>query len=213
MTTTDSNTRQTNWAVNYNVEPIEIRDPVAEVLGVLEPDEPFVITYADVVTAAGHSCPTASGAYRIAQHGLDALYPDEYPVRSDIEVVAAGPQEDASYGVMSRLLSYITGAAGEDGFGGLAGECGGRQNLLRFDGFDADSPEPTFRFHRSDTDEAVEVTYHVSDVPDAGPAIGHLQKIIDGDATQEERQLFAEAWHGRVRAVLSDDELFTVRRE
>jgi hypothetical protein len=115
--------------------------------------------------------------------------------------------------VTSRLLSYITGAAGEAGFGGLCGGYGGRQNLLTFDGFDADGPDPTFRFRRTDADETIQVTYHVGDVPDAGPAVGNLRKILDGDATREERQVFAEAWHGRVRAVLSDDDLFSVRTD
>lgn len=103
--------------------PIRVRDPVAEALTVLEPGEPFVIGYADVVKEAGHSCPTASGAFRIAQLGLAELYldPNEYPVRGDVEVTAGGPKSDSTYGVMSWIVSYVTGAAKEDGFGGLAG--------------------------------------------------------------------------------------------
>nr|WP_241686204.1 hypothetical protein [Halorubrum amylolyticum] len=200
---------RTNWQVDYDVDPIEIRDPVAEALGVLEPDDPFVITYADAVKAAGHSCPTASGAYRITQLGLDALYPDRYPVRSEIEVQAAGPRGDATYGVMSRIVSYVTGATEDDGFGGLAGGYGDRRDLLRFNAFDPDTPAPTFRFRRTDTDETVEVTYHVGDVPGGGPAIGNLQGILDGSASDQQRAAFADAWHRRVQIVLSDDSLFT----
>jgi hypothetical protein len=200
----------TNWAVEYDAEPIRIRDPVAEALAVLEPNEPFVVTYEDLVKAAGHSCPTASGAYRIAQLGLDALYPDDLPVRSEIEVLVPETRDDATYGVMGRLISYVTGAAQEDGFGGLAGGYGDRRNLLTFDAFESDSAAPTFRFRRTDTGEIVEVTYHVSEVPDGGPALGYLQQIIEDTATKEERELFAEAWHGRVKNVLSDDSLFTV---
>jgi hypothetical protein len=110
----------------------------------------------------------------------------------------------------SQIESYVTGAAQEDGFGGLAGGYAARQNMLTFDAFDSDGADPTFRFRRSDTDETVEVTYHVGDVPDGGPALGNLQQISDGTASEEDRKLFAEAWHGRVRAVLSDDSLFTV---
>ncbi|PGF14134.1 hypothetical protein CP556_24180 [Natrinema sp. CBA1119] len=209
-TATDATQARTNWQVDYDVDPIEIRDPVAEALGVLEPGDPFVITYRDAVKEAGHSCPTASGAYRIVQLGLDALYPDGYPVRSEIEVQAAGPQDDAAYGVMSRIISYVTGATDDDGFSGLAGGYGGRRNLLRFDVFDPDTAEPTFRFRRADTDETIEVTYHVSDVPDGGPAIGNLQRILDGSASEEQREAFADAWHRRVQVVLSDDSLFTV---
>lgn len=201
---------ETNWSVEYDVDPVRVRDPVAEALAVVEPGEPLVVTYEDVVTAAGHSCPTAAGAYRIAQLGLDALYPDpdELPVRSDVEVVAGGPRSDPSYGVSSRLVSYVTGAAGEDGFGGLAGGYGGRKNSLHFADFD--TADVAFEFHRTDTDDAVRVTYHVGRIPDAGPATAHLQKIIEGSATDEEREAFATEWHGRVRTVLSDDDLFTV---
>jgi hypothetical protein len=200
----------TDWQIDYDIDPIEIRDPVAEALGVLEPGDPFVVTYRDAVKEAGHSCPTASGAYRITQHGLDALYPDDHPVRSEIEVQAAGPRDDAAYGVMSRVISYITGATEDDGFSGLAGGYGGRRDLLHFGAFDPDTPEPTFRFRRTDTDETVEVTYHIGDVPDGGPAIGNLQGILDGSASEEQRAAFAEAWHRRVQAVLSDDSLFTI---
>ncbi|MFB6160936.1 MAG: FmdE family protein [Haloferacaceae archaeon] len=201
----------TNWRVDYeDVEPIRIRDPVAEALTVLAPNEPFVITYEDVVKAAGHSCPTASGAYRIAQRGLDALYPDRTPVRGEIEVTAGGPKGDPTYGVMSRIVSYVTGAAEEDGFGGLAGGYGGRQDSLHFRDFESDGP--AFEFTRTDTDESVRVTYHVSDVSSAGPATEALGKLIDGTATPEERDAFSEAWHSRIERVLTDDELFTVDR-
>ncbi|WP_458189648.1 hypothetical protein [Haladaptatus sp. NG-WS-4] len=199
----------TNWNVEYeDVEPIRIRDPVAEALTVLEPGEPFVISYADVVKEAGHSCPTASGAFRIIQLGLAALYPDEYPVRGDVEVTTGGPKSDATYGVMSRIISYVTGAAEEDGFGGLTGGYGDRKHHLHFQ--NADEAEPTFTFERTDTDDVVQVTYHVGNVPSAGPTTQYLEKLIDGTATDEERTAFAEAWHGRVRVVLTDDDLFTV---
>lgn len=79
--------KQTNWNVEYDtVEPIRLRDPVAEALAVLEPGDPFVISYADVVKAAGHSCPTAAGGFRITQIGLAAFYPEETPARGGIEV-------------------------------------------------------------------------------------------------------------------------------
>jgi formylmethanofuran dehydrogenase subunit E len=213
MSETTHQSDQTNWTVEYeDVEPIRIRDPVAEALTVLDPGEPFVISYADVVKEAGHSCPTASSAYRIAQLGVAELYPnpDEYPVRGDVEVSAGGPKSDTTYGVMSRIVSYVTGAAEEDGFGGLAGGYGDRKRHLHFG--DADAAEPAFTFERTDTDTAVQVTYHVGDVPDPGPATQYLEKLIDGTATDEERTAFAEDWHGRVRAVLTDGDLFTVTR-
>lgn len=202
---------RTNWNVEYeDVEPIRIRDPVAEALAVLEPGKPFVISYADVVKEAGHSCPTAAGAFRIAQLGLNDLYRDsnEYPVRSDVEVTAGGPRDEPTHGVMSRIVSYITGAAEEDGFGGLAGGYGDRKHQLHFS--DSDEVDPRFTFKRTDTGDAVQVTYHVERVPEAGPGTQYLGKLIDGTATNEERAAFAEAWHGRVQTILTDDDLFTV---
>ncbi|MFB6124927.1 MAG: hypothetical protein ABEJ59_03110 [Halanaeroarchaeum sp.] len=201
-------TTESNWTVAYDVEPISIRDPVAEALAVLEPGDPFVVTYEDVVTAAGHSCPTASGAYRITQLGLAALYSEAYPVRGDVAVLAGGPRDDPTYGVASRLVSYITGAAEQDGFGGLAGGYGGRRELLAFGDFAG--ADPAFVFERTDTGEAVEVVYHASEVPGAGAASEYLPAMIDGTASEDERAAFATAWHDRVRTVLTDDELFSV---
>lgn len=207
---TKSTTDETNWAIEYDVEPIRIRDPVAEALAVLDPGDPFVIHYHDVVTTAGHSCPTAAGAFRITQVGLDALYPDSDPVRSEIEVRAGGPKVDAAYGVMARLVSTITGAAGADGFGGLAGGYGGRDGLLGYGEFGTEGVQ--FGFRRTDTDDTVVVTYHVADVPDLGPAGQYLPRLVEGTATEEERKAFAQDWHGRVQAVLDSEDLFSVER-
>ncbi|MDG5778311.1 hypothetical protein VB773_11820 [Haloarculaceae archaeon H-GB2-1] len=111
---------------------------------------------------------------------------------------------------MSRLVSYVTGAAEEDGFGGLAGGHGGRTDLLSFGDFADD--EPAFRFRRTDVDETVQVTYHVADVPEGGPGTQYLSKLLDGTASEEERAAFSADWHDRVGTVLTDDDLFTVER-
>lgn len=201
----------TNWEVRYDeVEPVYIRDPVAEALAVLEPGEPFVFAYEDVVKQAGHSCPTAAGSFRVVQTGLDELYTGDYPVRGDIAVRVARGKDDAAYGVMSRIVSYLTGAAEEDGFGGLAGGHGARKNLVKFDAVE-EKDGPTFVFERTDTGDAVEVVYRVSDVPEAGPGVGNLEKLVEGTATDEERDEFRRDWHSRVRTVLTDDSLFETR--
>jgi len=50
MTQSTHETDRTNWTVDYtDIEPIRLRDPVAEALAVLEPGDPFVVTYRDVV--------------------------------------------------------------------------------------------------------------------------------------------------------------------
>lgn len=201
-------TAETNWAIDYDVEPIRIRDPVAETLTVLDPGDPFVVSYRDVVRDAGHSCPTAAGAFRSTQVALDALYPDALPVRSEIEVRAGGPKDDTTYGVMARLVSSITGAAEADGFGGLAGGHGGRDDLLSYGAFGTEGVQ--FAFRRVDTDDAVVVTYHVTDVPKLGPEGQLLPKLVDGTASEDEREAFGRAWHRRVQTVLDSDDCFEV---
>jgi len=47
-------------------------------------------------------------------------------------------------------------------------------------------------------------------VPDGGPAVRIPTDILDGSADETERSALADAWHERVRAVLTDDTLFTV---
>ncbi|ELY56933.1 hypothetical protein [Natronococcus jeotgali] len=199
---------RTSWAVDYDVDPIRLRDPAAEALALLEPGEPIVVTYADVLKAAGHSCPTTAGAYRLAKDALEALYPDGLPVRGDVAVFAGGPRDDPAYGVTARLISYVTGAAGEDGFAGLAGGHGGRRDLLDYGAIGTDGI--AFEFTRTDTDETVRATYHVEDVPAGGPATADLPKLIDGTATDAEREAFAVDWHDRVAAILRGERYVTV---
>lgn len=199
-----------DWQVDYDDPgPIRIRDPVAEVLGVLPDGEPFLIDYRSVVTHAGHSCPAAAGAYRLTQTALEALYPDSLPVRSDIAVTAAGSEDQHPYDVISGLISHITGASDVRGFHGLGNGFGNRQGLLAFDGFEA--TDVAFEFRRLDTDTAVRVTYHLSEVPKP-EALGLLGAVLEGQADDEEVATFREAWHDRVREVLARDDLFSVEQ-
>lgn len=190
-----------------DVETIRVRDPVAEVLGVRASDEPFEITYGDVVKAAGHSCPTAAGAFRIAGLGLDALYPDTLPVRGDIWVRVGGPRDETAYGVTGRLLSYVTGAAGEDGFGGLPGGFGARRGLLTYESVEGTG----VTVELANADAAVAVSYDVASVPPLGEAKRHLPDVVDGSADPAALDEFRTAWHRRVDAVMDNDDYFDVR--
>lgn len=198
-----------NPATRYpGIDPIRIRDPVAEVLGVRERGQPFAVGYPDLVRAAGHSCPTAAGAYRIADLGLAALYSDELPVRGEVAVRVGGPRDETAFGVTGRLLSLVTGAAGDDGFGGLPGGFGRRRGLLTYEPVEGSGVR--VRLSRAATDEAVEVVYDVDAVPGLGDAKRHLPAVVDGNATVEATRAFREAWHGRVDAVLSSEAYFSV---
>ena len=193
-----------------DLEPIRLRDPLAEVLGVVDPDEPVEFRYADLVRAAGHSCPTTAGTLQIAEFGLAALYPEALPVRGDVSVHIGGPVDETAFGVTGRLLSLVTGAAGDDGFGGLPGGFGRRRGLLRYEALDG--PGVQVRFSRTDDDAAVQVTYDVEAVPGLGEAKDLLPDVVDGNADEEAVADFRDAWHRRVDAVLESKDYFSVER-
>lgn len=91
--------------------------------------------------------------------------------------------------------------AEQDGFCELAGGYGDQKHYLHFG--ETNGADPTFTFDHMKTGETVQVTYHVVDVPNAGPATQYLAKLINETATDVERTAFGEAWHGRVRVVLT----------
>lgn len=208
-------TDETPWQHLASTEPIRIRDPLAEVLGMVPEHEPLVVTFADVAKAAGHACPAVAGAYRSTQLALEGLYPDDYPVRSDIGVTVGGKPSDSGLGPMANVIRYITGAADETGFTGFGG-FGGRDNLLSFG--DVDDPGRAFRFERTDTDTTIVVSFNPSATgvdPDAGgdPPMQTLSKVVAGTADEDEATAFRNKWHGRVQRILdapADGGPFTV---
>lgn len=80
---------QTRWKHPFyeDVEPIRLKEPLAEFLGAIEESEEFVFTCADAVKLAGHSCPAVSGAYKITQKALKVLYGDKIPIRGQNSVL------------------------------------------------------------------------------------------------------------------------------
>lgn len=78
------------WKYSFydDVEPIKLREPLAEFLGAIEAGEEFIFIYADAVKLAGHSCPDVSGAYKITQKALEALYANDTPVRGEIRALS-----------------------------------------------------------------------------------------------------------------------------
>nr|WP_199722776.1 hypothetical protein [Haloplanus aerogenes] len=206
-TAADSSARTTDetpWKHLASAEPIRIRDPLAEVLGMVPDEEPLVVTFADVAKAAGHACPAVAGAYRSTQLALERLYPDGYPVRSDIAVTVGGDSSDSGLGPMANVIRHITGAADETGFAGFGG-FGGRDDLLSFG--DVDASGRAFRFERTSTDAAVVVSFDPSATgvdPDdsGGGAMETLPRIVAGDADADEATAFRDRWHERVQRIL-----------
>ncbi len=176
---------------------IELREPLAELLGAAPAGGTLRYTYEDAVKLAGHSCPTVARAWVLTTEALRALFPDEIPVRGGVEVVVGGDLADGSTGPLAQVVGFLTGAAGETGFGGIGGRHV-RQGLLRFD------PALGGRivFQRTDTGDAVDVSWSGPPLPDA-PGLGELLgKASSGRATPAELERFQAQWRERVEAVL-----------
>lgn len=204
---THSETTTTPWQRLADADPIAVRDPLAEVLGMVPEGEPLVVTFPEVAKAAGHACPAVGGAYRSTQLALDELHPESTPVRSDISVVVGGERGAHGVGPMANVIRHVTGAADETGFAGLAG-CGGRQGLLSFG--EVPGPGRSFEFTREDTGETVRVSFEPSRTgvsPDegGGSPMQAAAAIVQGDASDAQRERFHEQWHGRVQRVLDTE--------
>lgn len=206
----DEQTSETQWARLADAEPIALRDPLAEVLGMVPEGEPLVFTFAEVAKAAGHACPAVAGAYRTTQLALSALYGEEYPVRSEIRVTVGGAPDAPGFGPMASVMRQLTGAADETGFAGFGGY-GGREDLLTFDPGVASKSGRAFEFARTDTGRTVRVTFDPSagsgrdrESSSGGPSShATLQSLVGGEASEAERAAFLDRWHGRVGRILT----------
>lgn len=116
-------------------------------------------------------------------------------------------------------MRHSTGAADVTGFSGYNG-FGGRDNCLSF--------EETFwtrslvRIHRVDTEDTVRITFtpaamkpvSANESPEVTEQIGRL---IHGDPSDAERNVFFATWHIRVHMILratpGPDTPFTLERE
>ena len=178
------------------VEKIKLYDPLADTLGSFK-DGIIKVKYIHVVKFAGHSCPTVAGAYLCTLKGLEALYGDEMPVRGEIKVSFKETVEEGVTGVISNVISNITGATDKSGFKGLGGKFA-RHSLMHF-GEDIDS---SVKFERIDTGEKVTVYYDPSPVPGDPKMQELMQKVLSSSATKEEKKEFGKLWQKRVKKIL-----------
>lgn len=195
---------QTRWKQQFyeEAEPIKLREPLAEFLGAIDEGEEFVFTYQDAVKLAGHSCPAVSGAYKITQKALKALYKDEVPIRGEISVKVLGSVDNGANGPISQVISLITGAATQTGFAGL-GERFGRKDKLIFD--EANEEPNAFVFTRDDNKKSVKVTYHPENLLQEENMHTLFTKCIVGTATKIQEEDFKRMWQARVKAVLFEE--------
>ncbi len=182
-----------------------MKEPLAHVLGAQDEDELFVINYTDAVLVAGHSCPAVSGAYKVTQKALKALYGNDVPVRGQVRVLIKGGPGDLAYGPQSHVISLITGAAGATGFKGLGGRWG-RNNRLFFDSEDVQFN--AFIFQREDNLRTVQVTYNPQALPGDARMNDLSPLVLRGTATKEQKELFWQLWQGNVRRILMEDEKY-----
>ena len=180
------------------VPSIVTYDPLAEVLGTFK-DGKIMFNYIQIVKAAGHSCPTVAGAYIMTYHALKALYENELPVRGEIKVEFKEDIEDGVIGVIANVITNITGATDKSGFKGIGGKFA-RHSLMFFN-----APiNSSARFTRVDTGKSVDVFYDHSIVPGSPKQQPLMQKIMQGVATNEEKEEFGRLWQTRVEKILCE---------
>ena len=176
------------------IEHIVLKDELSEFLGSSK-DGIIDISYLEIVKMAGHSCATVAGAYLMAKEGLKALYGSETPKRGEIKVELSGTLEDNT-GVVSIVLSNITGATDNTGFLGVMGKFN-RRGLLSY-GANINS---NVRFTRLDTNKSVEVKYNPQSIVSPGEI---MQSAIGPNATAETKRTFGARWQEMVKTVLEN---------
>ncbi len=181
-----------------DVENITVQDDLAKFLGVNE-DGIMEISYLDVVKSSGHSCATVAGAYLIALEGLKALYENEIPQRGKIKVELKRKPTEDNAGVVACVLSNITGATSDFGFGGLpTGQFNRRDRLF----FDVDM-DFDVRMTRLDNMKSVGLNYEPHRVANPEKLV---KSVISPTTTEEEKQKFPHEFQEMVRKILESGE-------
>lgn len=186
---------------------IRVRDPLAEFLGAAAGGI-LDYGYVDAVRLAGHSCPTVAGAWLMARAALQALYPQTLPERGGVMVELRELADSGVTGVIARVVTLPTGAAGEEGFKGLAGRFT-RRGLLHFGA----AIEGELRISRLDGVAAVEVAARVERVPGDPRMREAMMGALADDAAA--LTAFGAMWQERVRRLLleyaDDPDVISVR--
>ncbi len=188
------------------IDPILLKDDLAKFVGVNE-DGILEISYLDVVKMAGHSCAVVGGAYLCAAKGLKALYGDEIPKRGEIKVeLRKAPTEDNT-GVVGCVLSNITGATTDYGFGGLADGRFNRRNLLSYQ-----APiETDIRLTRLDTGKRVGINYRPGKVVNPAEV---FKTAFGPNASPEQKAAFPKRFQAMVKSIFDHgDEAIVITEE
>jgi len=189
-----------------DVAPIVLRDPLAQMLGSVEPGEPVRYTFEDAVKAAGYACPVVAGTWVALQTALRELYGRELPVRGEIEVTIG--REAGRLARVTRIIALVTGAGHETGLGRFSGRYR-REGLLRYD----PNLAGWTRFRRLDTGAAADVQPSTELLLDSVAVQDLLAKVVRGQASEGERLTLASMWHDKIEHLLrTPQEVVRVRR-
>jgi len=177
-------------------DKITTYDELAEFLGAAE-NGIIDFSYPEIVKTAGHSCGTVAGAYLTALKGLKALYGDQLPERGKIKIEIKKDPTNDNAGVVGCVLSNITGATTNYGFGGIPGGKFYRRDLLFFNApIDAD-----VKFTRLDTGKSVGVNYRPGRVVNP---MKILKSAIVPDATEEDKRTFPQRFQQMVKTLFEN---------
>lgn len=177
---------------------LRVRDPLAAFLGAAA-DGILEYHYADAVRLAGHSCPTVAGTYLLTRRGLHTLYGDDLPERGGIAVQIRDSRDSGTTGVIAAIVTLLTGAAAETGFGGI----GPAARFARRDLLDYDAPiRGLMALRRLDNGASVELELNAAAVPFPAGMQALMSKAVAGQATPDELVRFGTLWQERVRAML-----------
>lgn len=176
---------------------IILYEPLYDLFG-FNSDSKVEFTFSDAVKIAGHACPTVAGAYLMTYHGLKALYGDETPVRGDIELLYSKSESEGVTGVIATVMGSIVGANGIGGFKGLGGQFA-RNNRIHFN----QKINSNVAIRRIDTKKTVNIDYH-PEVVSGDPRTSHLlSKILNDQATDNDKVEFQRCWNQRLEKILA----------
>jgi len=179
-----------------DIEKIVLYDDLSKFLGVND-DGILDFSYADIVKSAGHSCGTVAGAYLMALHGLKALYGEDMPQRGEIKVELKKSPTDDNTGVVGCVLSNITGATTNYGFGGIPTGKYNRRDLLFYEV----DIQTDVRFTRLDTGKSIGVDYRPKRIVNP---MAILKSAIGPDAKEEDIKSFPIRFQAMVQTVFEN---------
>ena len=180
------------------IEPIVLYDTLAQFVGVNSTGE-ITLSYLDIVKTAGHSCGTVAGAYLCAQMGLKALFPHTLPHRGEIQVEIQKSPTQENAGVVGCVLSNITGATTNYGFGGIPTGEYNRRSLLFYE-----APITCdIQLTRLDTKDRVQLNYRPQRLVQP---MKILMSAISPDASMEDKARFPERFQAMVETIFKEKE-------